>query len=173
MIIPVITNNQLPSYETPASAGMDIRATFEHIVEKFLFNTTISRHDEVYTDENGEIKTTHVINYITINPGGRALIPTGLKVAIPEGYEIQVRPRSGLALKNGITLLNTPGTIDADYRGDIGVIIINHGTEPFIIKAGDRIGQIVLNKVEKIEWQQVDTLPDTIRGEGGFGSTGK
>ena len=173
MIIPVITNNQLPSYETPASAGMDIRATFENIVEKFLFNTTISRHDEVYTDKNGEIKTTQVINYITINPGGRALIPTGLKVAIPEGYEIQVRPRSGLALKNGITLLNTPGTIDADYRGDIGVIIINHGTEPFIIKAGDRIGQIVLNKVEKIEWQQVDTLPDTIRGEGGFGSTGK
>ena len=173
MIIPVITNNQLPSYETPASAGMDIRATFENIVEKFLFNTTISRHDEVYTDENGEIKTIQVINYITINPGGRALIPTGLKVAIPEGYEIQVRPRSGLALKNGITLLNTPGTIDADYRGDIGVIIINHGTEPFIIKAGDRIGQIILNKVEKIEWQQVDTLPDTIRGEGGFGSTGK
>ena len=173
MIIPVITNNQLPSYEAPASAGMDVRATFENIVEKFLFNTTISRHDEVYTDENGEIKTTQVINYITINPGGRALIPTGLKVAIPEGYEIQVRPRSGLALKNGITLLNTPGTIDADYRGDIGVIIINHGTEPFIIKAGDRIGQIVLNKVEKIEWQQVDTLPNTIRGEGGFGSTGK
>lgn len=173
MIIPVITKNQLPSYETPASAGMDIRATFDNIVEKFLFNTTISRHDEVYTDENGEIKTTQVINYITINPGGRVLIPTGLRVAIPEGYEIQVRPRSGLALKNGITILNTPGTIDADYRGDIGVIIINHGTEPFIIKAGDRIGQIVLNKVERIEWQQVDTLPDTIRGEGGFGSTGK
>ena len=173
MIIPVITNNQLPSYETPASAGMDIRATFENIVEKFLFNTTISRHDEVYTDENGEIKTTQVINYITINPGGRALIPTGLKVAIPEGYEIQVRPRSGLALKNGITLLNTPGTIDADYRGDIGVIVINHGTEPFTIMAGDRIGQIVLNKVERIEWKEVDNLSDTIRGEGGFGSTGK
>lgn len=113
MIIPVITKNQLPSYETPASAGMDVRATFENIVEKFLFNTTISRHDKVYTDENGEIKTTQVINYITINPGGRALIPTGLRVAIPEGYEIQVRPRSGLALKNGITILNTPGTIDA------------------------------------------------------------
>ena len=173
MIIPVTTNNQLPSYETPASAGMDIRATFAHIVEKFLFNPTISTHDEGYTDKIVEINTTQVLNYITINPGGRALIPTGLKVAIPEGYEIQVRPRSGLALKNGITLLNTPGTIDADYRGDIGVIIINHGTEPFIIKAGDRIGQIVLNKVEKIEWQQVDTLPDTIRGEGGFGSTGK
>ena len=113
MIIPVITTTQLPNYETPASAGMDVRATFENIVEKFLFNTTISKHDEVYTDENGEIKTTQVINYITINPGGRALIPTGLKVAIPEGYEIQVRPRAGLALKNGITLLNTPGTIDA------------------------------------------------------------
>ena len=83
------------------------------------------------------------------------------------------RPRSGLAIKNGITLLNTPGTIDADYRGDIGVIVINHGTEPFTIMAGDRIGQIVLNKVERIEGKEVDNLPDTIRGEGGFGSTGK
>ena len=171
MIIPVITTTQLPNYETPASAGMDVRANFDNIVEKFLFNTTIKEHENVRIDVNGE--THHLIESITINPGGRALIPTGLRVAIPEGYEIQVRPRSGLALKNGITLLNTPGTIDADYRGDIGVIIINHGTEPFIIKAGDRIGQIVLNKVEKIEWQQVDTLPDTIRGEGGFGSTGK
>lgn len=171
MIIPVITTTQLPNYETPASAGMDIRANFDDIVEKFLFNTTIKEHENVRIDVNGE--THHLIESITINPGGRALIPTGLRVAIPEGYEIQVRPRSGLALKNGITILNTPGTIDADYRGDIGVIIINHGTEPFVIKAGDRIGQIVLNKVEKIEWQQVDTLPDTIRGEGGFGSTGK
>ena len=149
MIIPVITTTQLPNYETPASAGMDVRANFDNIVEKFLFNTTIKEHENVRIDVNGE--THHLIESITINPGGRALIPTGLRVAIPEGYEIQVRPRSGLALKNGITLLNTPGTIDADYRGDIGVIVINHGTEPFTIMAGDRIGQIVLNKVERIE----------------------
>lgn len=171
MIIPVITTTQLPNYETPASAGMDVRANFDNIVEKFLFNTTIKESENVYINVKGE--TRHLIESITINPGGRALIPTGLRVAIPEGYEIQVRPRSGLALKNGITLLNTPGTIDADYRGDIGVIVINHGTEPFTIMAGDRIGQIVLNKVERIEWKEVDNLPDTIRGEGGFGSTGK
>lgn len=171
MIIPVITTTQLPNYETPASAGMDVRANFDNIVEKFLFNTTIKEHENVRIDVNGD--THHLIESITINPGGRALIPTGLRVAIPEGYEIQVRPRSGLALKNGITLLNTPGTIDADYRGDIGVIVINHGTEPFTIMAGDRIGQIVLNKVERIEWKEVNNLPDTIRGEGGFGSTGK
>ena len=171
MIIPVITTTQLPNYETPASAGMDVRANFDNIVKKFLFNTTIKEHENVRIDVNGE--THHLIESITINPGGRALIPTGLRVAIPEGYEIQVRPRSGLALKNGITLLNTPGTIDADYRGDIGVIVINHGTEPFTIMAGDRIGQIVLNKVERIEWEEVYNLPDTIRGEGGFGSTGK
>lgn len=171
MIIPVITTTQLPNYETPSSAGMDVRANFDNIVEKFLFNTTIKESENVYIDVNEE--THHIIESITINPGGRALIPTGLRVAIPEGYEIQVRPRSGLAIKNGITLLNTPGTIDADYRGDIGVIVINHGTEPFTIMAGDRIGQIVLNKVERIEWKEVDNLSDTIRGEGGFGSTGK
>ena len=171
MIIPVIITTQLPNYETPASAGMDVRANFDNIVEKFLFNTTINENENVYINVKGE--TRHIIESITINPGGRALIPTGLRVAIPEGYEIQVRPRSGLALKNGITLLNTPGTIDADYRGDIGVIVINHGTEPFTIIAGDRIGQIVLNKVERIEWKEVNNLPDTIRGEGGFGSTGK
>lgn len=171
MIIPVITTTQLPNYETPSSAGMDVRANFDNIVEKFLFNTTINKSENVYINVKGE--THHLIESITINPGGRALIPTGLRVAIPEGYEIQVRPRSGLALKNGITLLNTPGTIDADYRGDIGVIVINHGTEPFTIMAGDRIGQIVLNKVERIEWEEVYNLPDTIRGEGGFGSTGK
>ena len=171
MIIPVITTTQLPNYETPSSAGMDVRANFDNIVEKFLFNTTIKESKNVYINVKGE--TCHLIESITINPGGRALIPTGLRVAIPEGYEIQVRPRSGLALKNGITLLNTPGTIDADYRGDIGVIVINHGTEPFTIMAGDRIGQIVLNKVERIEWKEVDNLSDTIRGEGGFGSTGK
>lgn len=173
MMIPVITGNTLPAYETPASAGMDVCADFWHIVEKFLFDTTINRRDSTYEDEEGELHHVNVIDSLTINPGGRALIPTDLRVAIPEGYEIQVRPRSGLALKNGITVLNTPGTIDADYRGEIGVIVINHGTEPFTIHAGDRIAQLVLNKVERIEWSQVEELPETTRGEGGFGSTGK
>lgn len=173
MIIPVITGNTLPAYETEFSAGMDVRADFGHIVEKFLFNTEIIRVDSTYEDEDGLEHNIKVIDSLVINPGGRALIPTDLRVAIPEGYEIQVRPRSGLALKNGITVLNTPGTIDSDYRGEIGVIVINHGTEPFTIHAGDRIAQLVLNKVERIEWRHVDELPETARSEGGFGSTGK
>lgn len=103
---------------------------------------------------------------------GRALIKTGMFVAIPEGYEIEVRPRSGLAFKKGITVLNTPGTIDSDYRNEIGVILFNTTDEDFEIKAGDRIAQIVLNKVEQIEWVEVDELSETDRGLGGFGSTG-
>ena len=109
----------------------------------------------------------------TIQPGESGLIKTGLFVEIPVGYEIQVRPRSGLAFKNGITVLNSPGTIDADYRGEIGVILINHGNEVFDVKPGDRIGQLVLKQVEQIEWNQVLFLSDTDRGTGGFGSTGK
>jgi dUTP pyrophosphatase len=101
------------------------------------------------------------------------LVSTGLFVAIPTGYEIQVRPRSGLAAKYGVTVLNSPGTIDADYRGEIKVILINHGRDIFTMKAGDRIGQLVLNKVEQIEWRQVSELDTTERGAGGFGSTGK
>ena len=108
-----------------------------------------------------------------IPPGGTALIPTGLFVDIPTGYEIQVRPRSGLALKNSITVLNSPGTIDADYRGEIGVILINHGNEFFVVKTGDRIAQLVLNKVEQIEWVQDSGLTSTKRGKHGFGSTGE
>ncbi len=107
-----------------------------------------------------------------IPPGGTALIPTGLYVEIPAGYEIQVRPRSGLALKKSVTVLNTPGTIDADYRGEIGVILINHGKEYFVVKMGDRIAQLVMNKVERIEWNPVTSLTGTKRGEHGFGSTG-
>lgn len=103
---------------------------------------------------------------------GRALVKTGLCVAIPAGYEIQVRPRSGLALKKGITVLNTPGTIDADYRNEIGVILFNTTDEDFEVKMGDRIAQLVLNKVEQIEWEEVDELPESDRGLGGFGSTG-
>lgn len=108
-----------------------------------------------------------------IPPGGTALVGTGLAVSIPSGYEIQVRPRSGLALKYGVTVLNSPGTIDADYRGEIKVILINHGKDIFTIKPGDRIGQLVLNKVEQIEWMPVSELDSTRRGKGGFGSTGK
>ena len=108
-----------------------------------------------------------------INPGGRLLIKTGLYVEIPIGYEIQVRPRSGLAFSKGITVINSPGTIDADYRGEIGVILINHGHEQVILEKGERIGQLVLNKVEQINWESVLVLSDTTRGTGGFGSTGK
>ena len=107
-----------------------------------------------------------------IPPGGTALIPTGLFVEVPVGYEIQVRPRSGLALKKSVTVLNSPGTIDADYRGEIGVILINHGTEFFVVKTGDRIAQLVLNKVEQIEWSPATTLTGSHRGANGFGSTG-
>ena len=108
----------------------------------------------------------------TVEPGERILIPTGLKMAIPSGYECQIRPRSGLALKKGITVLNTPGTIDADYRNEVGVIIINHSNDTFTINPGDRIAQAVFNKVEYVELEKVDELDETERGEGGFGHTG-
>lgn len=110
---------------------------------------------------------------ITLQPMERRLVPTGLRIALPEGYEAQVRPRSGLALKHGITLLNTPGTIDADYRGEIGVIMVNLSTEPFTINDGDRIAQLVIARFEQAEWQTVTSLDETERGEGGFGHTGK
>ena len=108
-----------------------------------------------------------------IPPGGRALVPTGLRIALPEGYEAQVRPRSGLALKHGVTLLNSPGTIDSDYRGEIGVILINLGQEPFSIQPGDRIAQMVFAPVTRGVWDEVETLDETERGAGGFGSTGR
>lgn len=103
----------------------------------------------------------------------RTLVPTGLKIAIPEGYEVQVRPRSGLALKHGITLLNTPGTIDSDYRGELKIIVANMSKDAYTINPEERIGQLVLNKVEQIEWEVVETLDETERGAGGFGHTGK
>ena len=110
---------------------------------------------------------------VEIEPGKTKIIPTGLAVAIPKNFEIQIRPRSGLAAKNNISVLNTPGTIDSDYRGEIKVIIFNHGNDDFIINNGDRIAQMVLTPVLKMELQEIDELPKTIRGEGGFGSTGK
>ncbi|NIJ61939.1 dUTP diphosphatase [Qipengyuania flava] len=109
---------------------------------------------------------------VTIRPGQRHAVATGLSVAIPAGYEIQVRPRSGLALKHGITVPNTPGTIDSDYRGELKVILINHGAEDFAIARGDRIAQLVLAPVTQATWDEVDELDDTARGAGGFGSTG-
>lgn len=109
---------------------------------------------------------------VTLGPGQRTLIPTGLQMALPLGYEAQIRPRSGLAYRNGITMLNTPGTIDADYRGEIKVLAINHGDEPFTINHGDRIAQMVIAPVQQFEVGEADELPETERGEGGFGSTG-
>lgn len=110
---------------------------------------------------------------ITIQPGERICVPTGIHIGLPEGYEAQIRPRSGLALKSGITCLNSPGTIDADYTGDVCIIIINHGQEPFTINDGDRIAQMVIAKFEKAEWIESETLEETERGDGGFGHTGK
>lgn len=110
---------------------------------------------------------------ITLQPGERCLVPTGLRIALPAGVEAQVRPRSGLALKHGITVLNTPGTIDADYRGLIGVILINLGQEPFVINDGERIAQMVIARHEQAEWELVESLSETERGDGGFGHSGK
>jgi dUTP pyrophosphatase len=133
----------LPAYETALSAGMDLRAA-------------------VPEDEP-----------MSVAPGQRVLAPTGLTIALPAGYEAQIRPRSGLALKHGLTCLNTPGTIDADYRGEVKVILINLGQEPFVIKRGERIAQMVIAPVTQGEWNVVETLSETARGVGGFGSTGR
>lgn len=161
MEVQIIKNtiNELPTYGSGEAAGCDLRAELSLVNDKFLFNAQRGTSDG---------KTMMVI----INPGGRALIPTGLHIALPVGYEAQVRPRSGLALKKGITVLNTPGTIDSDYRGDIGVILINHGSEPFHVMRGDRIAQLVINKIEQVDFVQVAELDETSRGAGGFGSTG-
>ena len=132
--------HDLPSYETLASAGMDLRA--------------------------------HIPEPITLQPLDRGLIKTGLFMELPIGVEAQVRPRSGLALKKGISVLNAPGTIDADYRGEIGVILINLSSEPFTIASGDRIAQLVIAKHKRADWKEVTLLEKTARGTGGFGSTG-
>jgi dUTP pyrophosphatase len=156
------SDNELPKYETLGAAGMDLRAWLPNGTVPHRFK---GENFEICIDEDGE-------RCVVINPGGRILVPTGLHVAIPEGHEIQIRPRSGLALKNGITCLNTPGTIDEDYRGDVGVILINHGTTKFEVRSGDRIAQMVLTTYAKGEFEIVDELPSTDRGEGGFNSTG-
>lgn len=132
----------LPRYQTPGSAGMDLPAALP-----------------------GDAP-------VTLQPGAWQLIPTGLAIALPEGYEAQIRPRSGLAAKFGISCVNTPGTIDADYRGEIHVNLINHGREPFVVKRGERIAQMIIAPVVQAVLEPVDTLDDTARGAGGFGSTG-
>ena len=133
----------LPAYETTGSAGMDLRAAVAEDAP------------------------------VTLEPGQRALVPTGLKIALEQGWEAQVRPRSGLALKHGITCLNTPGTIDSDSRGEVGVILVNLGTEPFMIRRGERIAQMVIAAHAQAVIAEVDDLDPTVRGEGGFGSTGR
>ena len=159
-----ISKNDLPRYETELSAGVDVRADFSRVTP----NAPIKLYGEGEIIFKGE---GHSKVLLRLEPGSRALIPTGLFTAIPAGHEIQVRPRSGLALKAGLTVLNTPGTIDADYRKEIGVILINLGTETAWIEDGERIAQFILNKVEQIEWQSVESLDATNRS-GGFGSTG-
>ncbi|HAB35941.1 MAG TPA: dUTP diphosphatase [Cryomorphaceae bacterium] len=124
-------------------------------------------------DSAGMDLRAHLEEAVTLQPGERRLIPTGLHVALPQGLEAQVRPRSGLAYKHGITVLNSPGTIDADYRGDVGVILINHGKEDFVVAPGDRIAQLVVARYERFTWTPVETLDETARGEGGFGHSGK
>ncbi|UUC46245.1 dUTP diphosphatase [Flavobacterium cerinum] len=114
----------------------------------------------------------NITESITLNPLERALVKTGLFIELPLGYEAQVRPRSGLAFKKGVTVLNSPGTIDADYRGEIGVILVNLSNEPFLVENGERIAQLVIAKHERAEWEEVEVLSETVRGEGGFGSTG-
>lgn len=163
------SQNKLPKYETVDSAGLDVRADLSHI--ESISDIKIFGPGQIIPANNA-----NAVKMIALEPGSRALIPTGLYVAIPLGYEIQVRPRSGLALKEGITVLNTPGTVDADYRDNVGVIVINHGIKTIYIEDGERIGQFILNKVEHINWNEVfskDDLGSTKRGIGGFGSTGK
>jgi dUTP pyrophosphatase len=132
----------LPAYETPGAAGMDLRAA-------------VPEEDP-----------------LVIRPGARALAPTGLCIAVPEGYEAQVRPRSGLAIRSGVTCLNTPGTIDSDYRGEVKVILANLGEENVVIRRGDRIAQLVIAPVVRASWRETESLDETRRGAGGFGSTG-
>ena len=141
------------------------------LVKKFDKNIKLPAYKT--SGSSGMDLMAYIKNKITINPGKIALVPTGIAVAIPENYEIQIRPRSGLAANKGISVLNTPGTIDSDYRGEIKVILINLSKKPFDIKSGDRIAQIIICPVSKAELKEVKQLPKTTRGKGGFGSTGK
>ena len=141
------------------------------LVKKFDKNIKLPTYKT--SGSSGMDLVAHIKNKITISPGKTAMIPTGIAMAIPKNYEIQIRPRSGLAAKNNISVLNTPGTVDSDYRGEIKIILINLGKKPFIVKYGDRIAQMVLCPISKVKFLEVESLPKTIRGKSGFGSTGK
>jgi len=141
------------------------------LVKKFNKNIKLPAYKT--SGSSGMDLVAYIKNKITINPGKTAMIPTGIAVAIPKNYEIQIRPRSGLAVNKGISVLNTPGTIDSDYRGEIKIILINLGKKPFDIKSRDRIAQIIVCPVSKAKFKEVKQLPKTTRGKGGFGSTGK
>ena len=141
------------------------------LVKKFDKNIKLPTYKT--SGSSGMDLVAYIKNKITINPGKTAMIPTGIAVAVPKNYEIQIRPRSGLAAKKSISVLNTPGTIDSDYRGEIKVILFNHGKSDFLINNKDRIAQMILTPVIKMEFEEKDNLPETVRGEGGFGSTGK
>jgi dUTP pyrophosphatase len=140
--LPHAASLQLPAYHTAHASGLDLRAALPEAEP------------------------------LTLAPGARALVPTGLVVELPQGCEGQIRPRSGLALKVGVTVLNSPGTVDADYRGEVMVLLVNLGAEPFIVARGDRIAQLVVARVEPMRIEAVEELPSTARGQGGFGSTG-
>ena len=132
-------------------------------------------HDPEYGTEHaaGMDIRAFIMGEVIIHPGETKLIPTGIFIELPAGYEAQIRPRSGLALKHGVTVLNSPGTIDADYRGEVGIIMINHGKSPFVVRNGERICQMIIAKHEKVKWEHVEGLNETERGKGGFGHTGK
>ena len=141
------------------------------LVKKFDKNIKLPAYKT--SGSSGMDLVAYIKNKIIISPGKIVMIPTGIAVAIPKNYEIQIRPRSGLAAKNNISVLNTPGTVDSDYRGEIKIILINLGKKPFVIKSGDRIAQMVLCPISKVKFLEMESLPKTIRGKGGFGSTGK
>ena len=141
------------------------------LVKKFYKNIKLPTYKT--SGSSGMILMAYIKNKITINPGKTAIIPTGIAFAIPKNYEIQIRPRSGLAAKKGISVLNTPGTVDSDYRGEIIIILINLSKKSFVVKSGDRVAQMILCPVAKGKLQEVKNLPKTVRGKGGFGSTGK
>ena len=141
------------------------------LVKKFDKNIKLPTYET--SGSSGMDLVARIKNKINISPGKRAIVPTGIAIAIPKNYEIQIRPRSGLAAKKGISVLNTPGTIDSDYRGEIKIILINLGKKSFLVKSGDRIAQMILCPIAKGKLREVKTLPKTFRGKGGFGSTGK
>lgn len=163
-----VGNQSLPKYETSQSAGLDLRVDFS----KNDLNHPVKVYGDGQFIPANEVQKT---SSLYLEPGSRALIPTGLYMAIPDGYEIQLRPRSGLAIKEGITLINCVGTIDADFRNEIGVPIINNSNKVVCIEDGERICQGVLNKVEQIEWDEVNSVKElgTTDRKGGFGSTNK